>query len=112
VTRVSGSSFQFALEMAWALVLFTRVARQTGPWAFESVVLVALLAWPIGLVELNLGMVTAIAWMAGIIHLLAPAVCGWLVAMIVSRWTARRVLEPIAHGAAPPSPATASEVQS
>jgi hypothetical protein len=110
VTR--GSGFELALEMAWALVLFTRVARQTGPWAFESVVVVALLTWPIGLVELSFGLTNAIAWAASICYALAPAVCGWLVAMVASRWTVGRVLEPIADGAVPPSPATASEVQS
>jgi hypothetical protein len=70
--------------------LFTRAARQTGPWAFESVVLVALLAWPLGLVEFSLGMTKAIAWAAGIVYLLAFAMCGWWASVIVSRWTIRR----------------------
>jgi hypothetical protein len=95
VTR--GSGFEFVLEMAWALVVFTRVARQTGPWAFESVMLVALLAWPLGLVEVSLGMINAIGWMVGIVHFLAPAIGGWLVAMIISRR-----LDDVPHGAGEP----------
>jgi hypothetical protein len=78
-----GSALHFSMLMGWALVLFTRVAIRTAPWSFECVVLVALLSWPLGVIDWAWGAVSALQWTAGIVYSMAFAMCGWGVGEIV-----------------------------